>query len=694
MSTFDGTLPFFDNNGAARDLVALNYTGCEFEKAINVNDIEYEPMFQAMLVKNYTNKTCKGTTMEDTGIHCEITDLITDTARFHAEVDPHGGKHVATTVGDELRTQVFGNFGSYSDDERKFYITFLNVVKDNKQIDFHAAITATDPTHIRINLKKTRDNTEYKDRVLFGETLPPVPNSVNTIYMSNGLHLKQDSYKGIWERALKDLYWNTYTSASPVPSAPSAPSSSGFPTPGYGVPASGYGVPASGMFQGGARKFPNDHLNFDIKELVKNCIVIHANKSSRKASAKSGTNLDNFDDLYVNMVNGYKYIKDENNVLYRMESNGTKVKVDDVSVDEIKCGVGIDDNDKCQTVFNCLLSGNKQNLTTCLNFYKTADMFAIAKREVEKMNPKVALLLLNTFGFTPKKDIRTGLRLPPTFEDWAANILPNSPQISEATVNKIKSNHQLMSYLRSVVNIIRSNPAILNDNPKPTKYNRPGADMQVFYQPDPSQLKDCDMKNMSDHILQQSILQARQVIPNLSMPLGGYLTNVSSLVIKPQVLNGSFKMIGGGVSKYDSQCVNACALENTFKFTLGEMERNGKMLVEEDKDRIDAAIAKVAKREKQLLQLLDDIRLFTTLDKVNPQSSQVSDVKLRDIVNIAGNARESGGNITQMALNNLNQSATLNINEMTKLINDLIFKVQQSLVDVNGGRVSSYLSPL
>lgn len=690
MSSFDDILPFFDDNGAARDLVALNYIGCFFEKAISIDDIDYEPMLQAMLVKNYETKTLpNGATMEDDGIHYEITDLIRDTATFHAEIDAHG-TNAASPAGEKLRSQAFGNFGNFSDDVRKFYVAFLNVVKDGQQIDFNTAITSSDPSHIRINLKKAVEDEKYKNNILFGETLPPVPESVSKIYFSDGSVWNKSTAGNSWDRALKQLYNDTYLAASQSYLGSRVSNRAG----------NGFGFNVRNSLKGGARRQPNSHLNLYFKAFVKNCIMVHAKKTNRPR-VKSGKSYDHdFDDLYVNLENGIKYVRivdqadpNKEEKLYRINPDGSRVDVgsnDQLDKDLAKnCGVGYDDKQACRMIHKCLLSGNKRNLTECLKFYETKDMFQQAQREVATMNPKIALLLLETFGFTPKKDTKTGFILPPTFEDWSLNILPRT-KLPEETISQIKSNYQLMQYLRSVVNIIRANPSILNPNPKPSKYSKCGAELQIFYEP--SMLKDCDMKNMSNHVLQQSILLSRPLIPVLPMPLGMNFGNVSNQIQMPPVFNGAYRMSGGGSSKYDADCVNACALENTFKFTLDEMERNGKMLVDEDKDRIFAVIDKVARREKQLLQLLDDIRLFTTLNKVNPQSSQVSDITLDEIAYTSRNAREAGdNNITQMALNNLNQSTTQTINDIAKYAFELL-KVQQPLADIMAGRSSTFIS--
>jgi hypothetical protein len=154
--------------------------------------------------------------MGDNDVHPEITTFITDTALFHAELDPHGGQHIATAAGEVLRTKIFGRFGELSADDRTFYRTFVNVVKDNFAIDFGAAIAVSDPTHIRVNLNKV-DKNDKTSKVLFGETLPPVPSSVEKIWFKDGSVVTKEQWVSqgkTWERFLKDLYDATYRDAS------------------------------------------------------------------------------------------------------------------------------------------------------------------------------------------------------------------------------------------------------------------------------------------------------------------------------------------------------------------------------------------------------------------------------------------------------------------------------------------------
>ena len=90
------------------------------------------------------------------------------------------------------------------------------------------------------------------------------------------------------------------------------------------------------------------------------------------------------------------------------------------------------------------------------------DMFKVGQAEVEQMPPSVAVQLLKTFGFKPRKELPSMNILPPTFDEWVKNILPN--QVSAATAEGIKNNKPLMDYLKGVVSVVRSNPSIIKEN--------------------------------------------------------------------------------------------------------------------------------------------------------------------------------------------------------------------------------------
>jgi len=138
---------------------------------------------------------------------------------------------------------------------------------------------------------------------------------------------------------------------------------------------------------------------------------------------------------------------------------------------------------------------------------------------------------------------------------------------------------------------------------------------------------------------------------------------------------------GGGINP---ACVNAMALEQMFKVTYGEMERNGKQLVESDKNRISDAVKKVGELEKTLMKIVADLKIFNKLHSalsVKQGPIGIEDITLSEIHNTSQNS------VTGEAVSNLTNCASQNITELNKLIADLISRVQRPLVsEVLGGQ--------
>ena len=305
-------------------------------------------------------------------------------------------------------------------------------------------------------------------------------------------------------------------------------------------------------------------------------------------------------------------------------------------------------------------------------------MYKVAQSEVEKMQPRIALQLLKTFGFAPRKELPSGQYLPPSFSDWSSRILPRS--VNPETMEAIKKNTPLMDYLKAVVNLVRNNPAIISENRQVLTRSKfaEKANLAVFVQPTSS----ASRAKLNTTILEQGVLLS-QSSSNQMFPFGGMLNNVN---MNRGMFNPSVQLIGGGSS--DQTCVNANLLKDMFSVTYAEMERSGKVLVEEDKQKIDSAIQKVSNLEKQLIRILEDFKLFSKLNAALSVGGTVSvdPVTLKEVISSAENQ------VSTEAINNLSSCASQNIGEQSQLMSDLVFKVQRSLVELLSKGYSGNLS--
>jgi hypothetical protein len=237
-----------------------------------------------------------------------------------------------------------------------------------------------------------------------------------------------------------------------------------------------------------------------------------------------------------------------------------------------------------------------------------------------------------------------------------------------------------MNYLKGVVSLIRNNPTILNDNMGSNEVSEYAkrAGVQRFVQPKLAG----ERAELGAKILEQGVLMSG---PSVNMfPLAGLFNNVG--LANMGAMGASPLVLQGGGAK--AECPNANMLKNMFDVTYSEMERNGKVLVDADKKRIDESIKRVGHLEEQLVKILEDLKLFTKLNttfNVGRSPVGVEEVGLKDVVGVS-----SASSVTNDALNNLKNCASQNITEQSRLMSDLVFQIQKSLV----GTIMGNNSPL
>jgi hypothetical protein len=656
-TTLQGVRPFFGCNNDIRGefFTHLNYLGSEFSVAINNGNVPMivsQPVLQLLLCKNYTN--CGAG--EELFLHEDMVDLVANAAAFHKIIDSDAkvGAANSSAFVKYLFDAVYKQWNSLSSDVRKFYSTFLHVLIKNSvtgqwdqptDVAMAANFSASD---VRLNLTKV-NKADSNSGILFAETLPKLPATAVSgfRFTPDGQAVKSvPCPSGCPVDLLKQIYLSVYIGGT--------------------VALNGVNMGAYTYINCDANKrdFKLDAIKFS-----KNVILAHAQGASAKqtTAAAAAAGKDNFDDIFTSLTTGVTFMR-KGEDLVRID--GDKQTVMDQAQLELDLDAkngchGTRINGDCDVVFQCLLNGNPKNLSRCLGKLKDQNMFKVAEREVELMNPHVATQLLKTFGFTPRKESPSGLILPPSFDDWRRNILPNS--VDSETQEAIVDNAQLMNYLKGLVNLLRSNPAILNvkmgeENLSPYATR---AGIHKFVQPKLAG----DRSQLTASILEQGILLSR---PNVNtMPLGGLFQNIGM-----NMMNSPFGLQQGGGDK--PNCPNANMLKNMFDVTYSEMERNGKVLVDADKKRIDDSVKRVAHLEEQLVRILEDLKLFTKLNTtfgIGRGSVGIDEVALTEVVGAS-----QASSVTGEALGNLKNCASQNITEQSKLTSDLILQIQKSLV--------------
>jgi len=373
-----------------------------------------------------------------------------------------------------------------------------------------------------------------------------------------------------------------------------------------------------------------------------------------------------FLDLY-DMASNVHYGRDENGSLFRME-NGKKVTVDMVANPFVGDCLGNkqDCDNPANQVAQCLLSGNPGALAHCLDNLKDANMFDVAQSEVNKLHPLVLAKLLATFGFKLKK-YTDGLTKPIEFDEWENKVLATT--VTDEVAKQIKANTKLMSYLKAVVSIVRQNPILLECNKQLKADNTYAAKAKIetFIQP-------VFTSPRGRSLFEESVLLSTPAMPfGMSMPLAAQLQNVMGMSMSRLPFMG---MVGGG----PSECVNADLLRKTFNSLFSRMERSGKVLVDEDKAKVENTINQVATLERQLNRFMDDIKLYTKLSETYSLSNPVPVERIRD-VDIATRAAEKRSDVSK-TLASLTDASNKNIKDLVNSINILVTTILPALNSV------------
>lgn len=176
---------------------------------------------------------------------------------------------------------------------------------------------------------------------------------------------------------------------------------------------------------------------------------------------EDGEHKASFDDFLKDQATGIIYGRDAKG-LFKLDGE-TKVysKEEDFGKDCGRTFLKQDDNNKCsRIVAECLISGDKRNLATCLEHYKNEDLFIIANDELEKMNADVAVKILRTFGVRETTGDH-GVESE-SFNSWVKNVVGVMKPVSTRDI--ILGNQNLLNYLEGVIAFVNKHPAILNES--------------------------------------------------------------------------------------------------------------------------------------------------------------------------------------------------------------------------------------
>jgi hypothetical protein len=606
-----------ENDLRGRLFVALNYKGTDFSKGVNTvekpNIIVNEQIYQLMIAQNYNGKD----NLPNNVISTDFIDFVRSVATYHKSLDNVGSLNKQSTELGRLN-YVYNNWENMTMEGRDFYNTFVNFVclTDSK-------IASPIPGHIngdvRVNLKKI-DPSNTNVETVFCHTLPYLPeNAID----ENGNKLEVNYLHDLYNQIIMER-------VSQIPQVTQ-------------VTQFGGTIDLSGW----------DNLNKE--KFLRN--IMNVNRMQVQYNFNKTTNVETPLDGIYDMATNNIYTRDENGILL---NKGAIVGDQDMSA-------GLP---KGPLVFECLLSGDAKALKKCLTFLTSENIFNIAKDEIAKMNPSVIFKLLDTFCVVFDKfgNIETYL-------EWRYNIQQRlagklGVERGNEASSKILNNTKLVEYIRSIMELVRENPALTSTKNYYTSTIPDKSNKKISYYIKPQMTSRSVLTNLSGHLAAlNGQLQMGQVnfMESLAVPL-----NVANIGFGPNILSG-----GGCVDETANQ------MRALFHQILKQMNINNKKLDDEDVNKIEQAISQIEKNNANLNQVLSDLKNFLKLNPIVLAGLDVN-VKLKDIKGL-------GRLDINSALYQLNKKATSITNEQNNLLNMMINKILSPLLDVAGGGINSSL---
>lgn len=576
---------FFDTP-MGRLFTSLNYKGTNFAESINTKEnpdtIKSEPIFQLMLSKNYTRGN-----PSDNVLSVKFIDFVKTVGSNHLFLDMGVGsadwktQHRQSNATTKLKN-VYTNWSSMTPEGREFYMTFLNLMASKKQFAAQEPSSSA-PDFKFLNLKKV-DQTNASSETLFGSTLPYLPSGMVD---ERNNPLSVDYLHKIYN---DELYRTTRQTT----------------------------------FVGGAEML-NDWIavGLDKAKFLRN--VLYAQSQTQSMASTVSTPLGSVYDMVTDK-------------LYNVNKDGKVVDMSGVVMDEQKfmtdmasscAGTGIH-VDKCDLVFECLLSGDSKSLSKCLSRLQAKDMYNVAMSEVKKMNPKIIEKILKTFAVETDKygKIEHYLEWRGNFEGRLVSKMGDRDRAFK-TANAVLGNEKLIEYIKNLMRVLQENPVALgiNDDGKALKQSNLSdlpelTDNKVKYFIKPTTRH--GPQALSNQVT--SLIQHLNVIPqnfmsNVSVPLGLGNMNFGN----PLMGFGSLGMMrGGGVVDETVQ-----TMELIYRDILKELKASGKDLVDKDKKQIEDALAQLKKNNQELSSALNDLKAFLRLNTA--LTNGITNVRLDDI---------------------------------------------------------------
>jgi ribosomal protein S13 len=257
------------------------------------------------------------------------------------------------------------------------------------------------------------------------------------------------------------------------------------------------------------------HLQPDIEKLVKHIL-------SNEEIPSASIDPDNAEEIDSVLKGSWE----------RVDTNTWKKRMDDRSYVLIKTGTKEFDEDVAKQTRNCGAYGFAKDPVKCAEFLKSvannnssklaelAEQMdeAVTTQAVQSVNPRLAMAILKTYGFRRKMcmDKVAGRQLEKyqSVNEWLETFVDKKFQSKEAS--SIKANKKIQNLLKLLVQLINSNPSILNDGMIVDTEESTGM------MDEPSLFKERKIRAVSSHRTTKPVLLWNDIQKNMNTVYGNF----------------------------------------------------------------------------------------------------------------------------------------------------------------------------
>lgn len=348
-------------------------------------------------------------------------------------------------------------------------------------------------------------------------------------------------------------------------------------------------------------------------------------------------------------------------------------------------GVKYTNETECNKYMNeCLLNGNPTDVSECLDFWKNHNFYDVAKEEIIKMHPLVALKTLSKFGFKEVHVMENGKQIKKvqSKDEWLTNTLSSYSTSVASTVpanenlqNIINTNNKLLDYLQMLTEYVNANPAIMNKNY--TSSSQPQAPPQQWDKQTilgkklfktPAYIPNATALNGLNSLTQGITKGINRGKPSQSFtPFGTFTQNFNM----PGPTFTPFGVQNGGDNSDDIKRIGLVTkhIQKLIENTLAELELKGIKVA--DKQKVMNIIKQLNELEKSLLEIFEYLHVVSVSKNLleptyTPQINTLEEVKL--LAEQYENQNKKHKDLTQVlkdALQALTQNGSNNNNTIT-----------------------------